>query len=94
MPCPLRVGGVCDVPTSAKAVSANVTVAGPTAAGSLTLSAGGTPVPPVPTVEYQRDQALANNAVVSLGAAADILVTCNQSTGTAHLILDVNDYLK
>jgi CSLREA domain-containing protein len=84
--------GTCGIPASARAVSVNVTVAAPTAAGDLRLFTGGSPLPLASTVNYRAAQTRANNAVVALGDSGDIDVRCDQATGTVQFILDVNGY--
>ena len=84
--------GHCGVPSSARALSVNVTVTGPTAAGDLRLFAGGTPLPVASTINYRSGQTRANNAVVALGSSGAVTVRCDQPSGTAQLVLDVNGY--
>ncbi|HEY6554576.1 MAG TPA: glycoside hydrolase family 44 protein [Vicinamibacteria bacterium] len=86
-------GGPCGVPPSAKAVSANLTVTQPTAAGNLVLFPTGTP-PGTSTINYAAGQTRGNNAVVSLSTAAAVSIRCNQASGSAHVILDVNGYFQ
>jgi hypothetical protein len=86
--------GSCGIPSTAKAVSLNVTVTGPTAAGDLRLYPAETPRPLVSTINYQMAQTRANNAVAGLGAAGDLAVRCDQASGTVHLIIDVNGYFQ
>jgi hypothetical protein len=88
------LAGRCSIPATAKAVSVNVTVTQPTAPGSVTLFQGSTALPAVQTLDYSAGQTRANNAVLPLGAAGDITVHCGQSSGTVHLIIDLNGYFK
>jgi serine protease AprX len=88
------IAGRCGIPASAKAVSVNVTVTGPTSPGFLTLYPGATALPSVSTINYSPGQTRANNAVVRLGAAGDLTARCGQSSGTANLVLDVNGYFQ
>jgi hypothetical protein len=88
-----RVGGQCGVPAGAKAVSLNVAVTQPTAAGDLRLYPGSSAQPLVSNLNYAADETRANNAVVGLSASGDLSVACAQATSTTtHLILDVNGY--
>jgi len=89
----VTLSGVCGVPSSAKAVSANLTVTGPTAPGNLVLFPTGT-TPGTSTLNYAGAQTRGNNAVVSLSAGAQVSIRCNQASGTAHAILDVNGYFQ
>jgi len=86
--------GQCGIPATAVAVSVNVTVTQPTAPGFLTLSPAGAPVPLTSTINYATGQTRANNSVVKLGASGDLNARCGQSSGTTHMILDVNGYFQ
>jgi uncharacterized repeat protein (TIGR01451 family) len=86
------VAGSCGVPATAWAVVVNATVTGGTAAGNLRLYPGATPVPTVSTVNYSAGQTRGNGGIVALGVAGDILARVTQSSGTAHLILDIDGY--
>jgi CSLREA domain-containing protein len=88
------LAGTCGIPASAKAVSINVTVTGPTAAGDLRLFGGGAPLPLVSTINYRAMQTRANNAVVTLGTSGDIAVLSDQASGTVQFILDVDGYFQ
>lgn len=87
------VAGECGVPSSATAVSLNVTGTGSTAQGNLRLFAAGTPVPLVSGLNYAAGQTRANNAVAPLSAGGEISVLCSPS-GTTHVVLDVNGYFQ
>ena len=89
------VAGACGVPATARAVAFNVTVTGATAAGNLALFPGDAPPPLASTLNYAVGQTRANNAVVAVGAAGDIIVRCVQpGGGTAHVVLDVTGYFE
>jgi CSLREA domain-containing protein len=88
------LAGKCGLPTSANAVSLNVTVTQPTAQGDLRLFPGGAPLPLVSTINYRAGQTRANNAIVTLGPSNDIDVLSDQSSGTVHFIVDVNGYFQ
>ena len=88
------VGGSCAIPASAKAVSMNVTVTGPTAPGHLTLYPVGSSLPSSSTINYRAGQTRANDAIVALGPGAGVSVVCGQASGTVHVILDVNGYFE
>jgi hypothetical protein len=86
------VMGRCQIPLSAVALSVNVTVVAPTAAGHLRLFASGTPMPDTSTINYVAGQTRANNAVVSLGTDGAFGVYAHQPSGTTHLVVDVTGY--
>jgi hypothetical protein len=86
--------GTCGIPSSARAVSLNVTVTQPTRAGNVRLYPAGIPVPLVSSLNYVAGITRANEAVVKLSAAGGLAVRCTQSSGTAHVILDVNGYFE
>jgi hypothetical protein len=84
----------CAVPATARAVSLNVTVAGPTGAGHLRLFPAGGAEPLSSTLNYTAGLTRANNAIVGLGAAGEIAVRCGQAAGTVHVVVDVNGYFE
>jgi plastocyanin len=86
------LAGKCGIPASANAVSLNVTVTAPTAAGDLRIFPGGTSQPLVSTINYRAGQTRANNAIAGLGESGDLSIKCDQTTGTVHVIIDVNGY--
>jgi hypothetical protein len=88
------VGGQCQIPLTAKAISINVTVTGPTSIGFLTLFPGGTAAPLASTINFRAGQTRANNAIVPLGAGGTMSVVDGQPSGTTHFILDVNGYFQ
>jgi hypothetical protein len=87
------VAGRCEIPISAKAISLNVTVTQPSAAGDLRLFAGGA-APLASAINYRPGQTRANNAVVFLGASGSIALRCDQASGSVHVLLDVNGYFE
>ena len=86
--------GICGVPSSARSLSLNITVTGPTAAGDLKIFAAGTSVPTSTTMNYSAGQTRANNAIPSLSTSGALIVQCDQPSGTVHLIVDVNGYFQ
>jgi hypothetical protein len=90
----LTAAGQCGIPATARALSLNVTVTQPGAAGDLRFFPGGSVVPLVSTINYRAGQSRANSAVAVLGAAGDLTVLCDQGAGTVQLILDVNGYFQ
>jgi hypothetical protein len=88
------VTGACGIPETAVALAVNVTVAQPTAGGSLTIFASGTANPGTETIDYSAGQTRANNAVVAPNSSGAITVHCTQSSGSVEVILDVNGYFQ
>lgn len=84
--------GHCGIPSTARAVSFNVTVTQATAPGNLRLYPAGTQLPTVSALNYLAGQTRGNNGVARLDAAGSLTAYAAQSQGTAHLILDVNGY--
>jgi hypothetical protein len=85
--------GRCGVPASARAVSVNLTVTGPAAAGNCALfPAGG--AASTAAITYSAGQTRGNNAISGVGASAGLSVRCSQAGGTVHAILDVNGYFE
>jgi hypothetical protein len=87
-------GGPCAVPSTARAVSINVTVTGATGAGHLRLFPAGGVEPLASTLNYAAGLNRANNAIVGLGGAGEIAVRVAQPSGAAHVIVDVNGYFE
>ena len=82
--------GVCGVPSTALAVSLNLTVTQTQGAGHLVVFPTGEPQPTVSSLNYVAGQTRANAAVVPTGTAGQITVIAGAS-GT-HVIVDVNGY--
>ncbi|MBK9968865.1 MAG: PD40 domain-containing protein [Holophagales bacterium] len=83
----------CAIPSDAVAVSANVTVVNPAAAGELRFypagfSAGGTS-----TASFATGQVRANNAILALGAGGATAVDA-VTAGSVDLVIDVNGYFR
>ena len=86
--------GRCGIASTATAVAMNVTATEESATGHLRLSPAGTPLPATSTVNYSAGRTIANNAIVSLGAAGGLTVYCAQAAGLAHLVVDVVGYFE
>jgi streptogramin lyase len=90
----VTVPGKCGVPTSATSVSLNVSVAAPAADGYLRLYATGFFPPLTSAVNYSAGKTRSSNALVQLGMDGMLTVFVGQSSGTVHVILDVNGYFE
>jgi hypothetical protein len=87
--------GVCGIPAEATAVSLNVTVVNPGAAGFLTLYPPGVPRPITSTINFQPGQVRGNNAILPLaGMPPGLAVYYGAASGTVDVILDVNGYFR
>lgn len=86
------VGGRCGIPATAKSISLNVVVAQAEALGNLRLYATGTQIPSASAINYRAGQTRSNNGFARLGSAAGLDVRCDQPSGNAHVIIDVNGY--
>jgi hypothetical protein len=87
---------VCGVPPTAKAVSANLTVVGPTASGALHVYPGDLGTAPSATaISFSPGKARANNAIIRLATdgTGTVAVLC-ESNGVLDLIIDVNGYFE
>jgi len=89
-------GGACGVPSTAVAVSVNLTAVGAAAAGYLTLFPGNALGPPLASsINFTAGSTRANNAIVPLATdGAGTIQVKNGSAGTAHFVLDVNGYFQ
>lgn len=86
------IRGNCGVPTTAKAVTLNVTITGATTISFLSIWPSGLTRPNVSTINFRStDPALANGATVGLSTNAQDLSVYN-SDGNVHVILDVTGY--
>jgi hypothetical protein len=90
----IPVIGRCGIPATARAISVNIAVTQPTAAGNLRLYPGGAPLATVSSINYSAGQTRANNAILPLNDSGELAVWCAQASGTAHFILDVNGYFE
>ncbi|MFL6201850.1 MAG: ELWxxDGT repeat protein [Thermoanaerobaculia bacterium] len=88
VPRNIPVAGTCGIPTTAKAVAANLTVFGSTGAGYLTAYPAGIPVPATVNLTFSAGQVRSNSLQLGLlGGQADA-----QASVAVHLIVDVSGY--
>lgn len=88
------LAGVCGLPSTAAAAAVNVTVAGSTTSGYLTLYPSGGSLPLASTINFRPDQTRANNASIGLGPGGNLSVFCGMSSGTVQFVLDVTGYFE
>ena len=92
-----QVATVCGIPATARAVSANLTVTGSTAGGSVSVYPADAALPGTSNINFSTAQTRANNAILGLArdgtgaVGARAIVT---GSGQVHLILDVNGYFE
>jgi hypothetical protein len=85
----------CGIPPTAKSISANVTVTGPSMAGSLVAFPADLAQTPVAnTLSLRAGGTRANNAVLFLArdGSGGVAFANDMSSGSAHLIVDVNGW--
>lgn len=82
----VAVAGRCGVPDGAVAVSVNVTVVDPVAAGFVTVWPGGAGLPDASSVNFGAGEVRANGIIVALGADGSLDV---RPSVAADLLLDV-----
>jgi aldose sugar dehydrogenase len=87
------LAGRCGIPSTARAVSVNLTVVQPGADGFLSIFPGAGATPTSSSINFRSGQIRANNALPLLGAAGDVVVR-NGSAATVHFLLDVNGYFE
>jgi hypothetical protein len=91
----LTIAGRCGVPTSARAVSVNLTAVTPTAPGFVTIYPGNGLPGTTSAINFVPGKTIANNAVGPLATdGAGTLGVVNGSAGALHLIVDVNGYFE
>jgi hypothetical protein len=86
------MAGRCGIPTTARAVSVNLTVTQGSAPGALKLFPTGIAVPTATAINYRGGQTRANNSVSQLGNGGSLTIRCEQISGNVHAIIDVNGY--
>jgi hypothetical protein len=77
-----------------RALAVNITVTGATTAGDLRVYPYGTPRPNISTINYRAGLARANNAVITLGGEEQFTIWCDQSSGTVHVIVDLQGFFR
>lgn len=90
----VQIRGICGVPTTAKAVSLNVTVTGATQPSWLAVWPSGQTRPLVSMINFEpSDPALANGIIVGVSTNPQDLAIFNAS-GSVHVIVDVTGYFQ
>lgn len=89
-----NVGGVCGIPASAVAISANLTITNNSAQGEVVVFPSDVSLPNTSSVSFRAFQTQANNALVYLSATTTTCSVFNNSAATLDFILDVNGYFQ
>jgi len=89
------VAAACGIPVLAKALSVNLTVTQPAAAGSLTLYPGNGIPTGTTSINFSAGQTRANNGMLYLATdGTGSFGVENDAVGSVHFILDVNGYFQ
>jgi len=88
------IAGRCGIPSTAEAVTLNVTATQADSSGDLSLYPGGSSMPTSSAINYSAGKTRANNGTDALGPAGDLVVHCDQAAGSVHLLLDVSGYFQ
>jgi hypothetical protein len=87
------VSGLCQVPSSARAVAINLAVFQPSNDGDLRVYPAGGAAPLASAINFRTDIVRANNAVVPL-TGGQISVQCDMPSGSTHFFFDVYGYFQ
>jgi len=87
------LAGICNVPSTAQALSISLTVVQATSAGDLRFFPADQSVPLAAVITFHAGQTLANNAIVPLSLAG-VLTVQNDAQSAVHLVIDVNGYFQ
>lgn len=89
------VTGTCGIPNAAKAISVNVTIVGPTAAGYLGIFPGNAFPMGTNSGVFEAGLTCSNNAILTLATdGSGTIGILNGSAGSAHVLVDVNGYFQ
>jgi hypothetical protein len=90
-----EIANHCGIPTTATAISGNITVTRPTTAGYLMLYPSGSTPPLASVINFRAGQTRANNAIFPLGSSGRLDVLCGMAGGNSvDFILDLNGYFQ
>jgi hypothetical protein len=92
LPRTFGLAGVCSIPDDALSISVNVTVTESTSSGELRFFPAGTNPPISSTIMYTAARQYRGNNGIPLLGTGHLSVTCHQTTGTAHVVIDVTGY--
>ena len=88
--------GLCGIPSSARAIAANLAVVLPTYGGDLRAYPADVTAPLASSLNFRPGIVRANNAIVPLGASGQITIQCDMSSpsGATNFFLDVYGYFQ
>ncbi len=89
----VAIKGYCGVPSTAKAVSLNLTITGSTAGSWIAIWPAGQGYAGVSTINFNAGDTLANGAIVGVGGGTPDLNVYNAS-GSVDVIIDVTGYFQ
>lgn len=90
-----EAGGSCGLSRTARSNSANVTVVGPAAAGTLRIQAADDPATETSALAFAVGKTRANNALIGVSRdRAAAFTVRNDSPAPVHVIIDVNGYFE
>lgn len=88
------VTGVCGIPSSAVAISANATVTNVSASGELVVYPSDVPQPGTSAISFRSGLTRANNAIIYLSATSDTFSVYNNCARQVDVVVDVNGYFQ
>lgn len=87
------VAGACQIPSSAQALSINLTVVAAGSAGFLQVYPGGSSTPAVSAINFAQGQTRANNGLVTLAFDGTGTITVRSgASGPVNFVIDVSGY--
>jgi len=88
----LGKGGIPNDPSQVLAIVANITVTGPSSAGVL-AAYGNKPTNLTSLLNFQANDVVSNNAIISPDSAGNITIDLYGGAGTAYVVIDVFGWL-
>jgi hypothetical protein len=85
---------VCGIPTTARAVSINITATAAPGPGHFRIHPADQLVPATSAINFVAGVNRANNAIVTLGGSGDFTIRCVTASGSVHAIVDVTGYFE
>ena len=82
----------CRIPTTARAVTVNLTATGAGTGGHLSAFPGGGTLPNTSTINFAPARSRANNATIPLGPSGALTVSAALPAGTVDFVVDVLGY--